>query len=164
MTLRFLGKKSLAATIPILAELAATFDIPGLVGQIYVLGQLVLTFTPPSLAGIITLTGAIAAAANANFQPPTVDLKLDLQVKLDLLKIKLKLLLKITDLLLAAGVHLYGYDGKASSMGAALTSEFAPGPSQGGIVASENVYAIVLVVEASSGATVTSVKTVFGDS
>jgi hypothetical protein len=161
MALQFLGKKSLATAIPVLVQLFAAFDLAGLQGQIAALVSITASFTLPSVDGILAITGAIGLAM-PNFKPPTFDLRADLLVKLELLKLKLKLLLEIKDLLLAAGVHVYRYEGAAKNLGTAATSEFA-NTSQGGMLGTSSIYTILLVVEASATGTVTAVKRTFGD-
>jgi hypothetical protein len=163
MTLRFLGKKSLALAVPMLATLVAAFDLAGLAGEIAALTAITVTFVPPSIVGVISLIAGLQAAIDAGLQPPSVTIQADLIVKLGLLKAKFDLLVSITNLLLAAGVHAYVYEGAASGMGTALGAEFTPGPSQGGITSAGSVYSVVLVVESSNSATVTAVRTVFGD-
>lgn len=160
--LRFLGKKNVAAAIPILATLHAAFDLPSLQGQVVALGKLIFNFTPPSVDGFKLGIGAITAAF-PKFNPPALTLKPDLVLRLGLLQAKLDLLLEISKLLLAAGVHVYAYDGKAEDMGTATMTEFTPGPSQGGIEGGENVYAVLLVIEASADVTVKAVRKTFGD-
>lgn len=147
--LKFLGKMQLAAAIPIMASLMATLDIPALVAEIAGLTQLIISFTPPSIAGILGIIGGITAAL-PNFVPPSFDVKIDLGIKLELLKAKLDLLLKIKDLLLAGGLHVYNYQGAASSFGTSVDHEFVPGPSQGGIPAAGNIFVVLLVAEGSN--------------
>jgi hypothetical protein len=163
MAIRYLGKKAIGVAIPVLAQLLATFDLPGLAGEIAALATITVSFVPPSIVGILQLIADINAKIQAGIQPVTVQLNVDLIARLGLLKVKLALLLEITKLLLAAGVHAYVYEGPAAGMGPDLTDEFSPGPSQGGITAGGQIYSVVLVVEASNQVTVTAVKTVFGD-
>jgi hypothetical protein len=161
-TLTFLGKKSLSAAIPVLAQLAAAIDIDGQAAKLAGLIKLNarLAVRPPSVGGNIALAAKIAAAANVAITPPSVSFSLDLQIaKLQLL---VNLLLEIGKLLVAAGIHLYAYEGDASGLAEALQAEFTPGPSQGGVQGTENVYAVILLIEASGQITVKAVKRTFG--
>jgi hypothetical protein len=162
MALNFLGKKSIAAAVPLLGSLMLAIDVPGLAAKLAGLIKLnaSLAVTPPSIGANIALAAKILANAQVSIAPPSISFNLNANIAP--LQLLVDLALEIKDLLLAAGVHLYAFDGTAAGLGGAVAAEFVPGPSQGGIAQSEGVYVVMLVIEANNSATVTATKRVFG--
>lgn len=141
------GKLSIAQAIPIFAQVVATFDLPGLLGEIAALGSLVVTFTPPSVVGIGAILASIAAALQLGFTPPTFDLKGDLVIKLGLLQAKYDLYFKVANLLVSGSVRLYEYEGQAGTFGSELGATIAGPTVDGGIAPTQQTFAVLLVAE-----------------
>lgn len=149
------GKFSLLVAFPLLGQIAATFDLTGLAAEIAGLAQLTATFTPPSVVGILGITGAVAAALQAGFQPPAFDLKANLLVKLGLLKAKYELLLKLNDLLVQGSLRVYEFAGPAGQFGPELSSTLAGADDTGGVPAASQAFAVVLLAEGGSAGELT---------
>lgn len=141
------GNLSITVAIPVFAQLLGALDIPGLQAEAAALLQATVTFTPPSLLGVAAVMAAISAAISAGFQPPAVDFKGLLLVKLGLLKARLELLLKIKDLLAGGSVRVYEYDGAAGDFGAELGATLAGPEASGGVAPARGTFAVVLLAE-----------------
>lgn len=149
------GNLSLLVAFPFLGQLVASFDLAGLAAEIAGLVELTATFTPPSVVGILGITGAVAAALQAGFQPPAFDLKASLGVKLGLLKAKYELLLKLSDLLASGSLRVYEYAGPAGQFGPELASTLAGADDAGGVPAGAGAFAVVLLAEGGSAGELT---------
>lgn len=141
------GKLGLLAAFPVVGQLVAAIDIAGLQAEAAALLQASVTFTPPSLVGILAVVAAIGAAIQAGFQPPAVDFKANLLLKLGLLKVRLELLLKIADLLASGSVRLYEYEGAAGAFGTQLGATLAGPDVDGGVAPAQTTFAVVLLAE-----------------
>lgn len=141
------GKVNLAVALPLVAQIAATFDLSGLAGEIAALGSMVLTFTPPSVVGIGAILASIAAALQLGVAPPTFDLKGDLVIKLGLLQAKYDLYLKVANLLVSGSLRLYEYEGKAGNFGPELSDLLAGPEVNGGLPPTRSTFAVLLVAE-----------------
>lgn len=149
------GKLSILVALPLFGQLVATLDIPGLQAEVAALLAATVTFTPPSIVGVLAVVAAIGAAIQAGFQPPSFDFKANLLVKLGLLKAKLELILKLTDLLTGGSVRLYEYEGQSSGFGGQLGTTLAGADPDGGIPPAQPIFAVLLVAEASTSGEVT---------
>lgn len=141
------GKLGLLAAFPVVAQLVGALDIVGLQAEATALAQATVTFTPPSVIGIGAVIAAVAAALQAGFQPPAVDFKAGLLVKLGLLEARVKLLLKITSLLVSGSVRLYEYEGQAGAFGTQLGATLAGPDVDGGVAPTQQTFAVVLLAE-----------------
>lgn len=144
------GKLGLTVAFPLLLQLLGAIDLAGLQAEVAALLQATVTFTPPSIVGILGVVAAIGAALQAGFQPPAVDFKANLLLKLGLLKARLELLLKIRDVLLGGSVRVYEYEGPASAFGSELGATLAGPDVDGGITPSQQTFAVLLVAEGGS--------------
>lgn len=142
------GKVGILVAFPVFGQLVGAIDINGLAAEAAALLQATVTFTPPSIVGILGVAAAIAAALQAGFQPPAFDFKGNLLIKYGLLKARLDLLLKIANLVASGSVRLYEQEGTAGTFGAEWTSTLAGPDVDGGILATQSTYSILLVAEA----------------
>jgi len=149
------GKLSILVALPLFGQLVATLDIPWLQAEANALLAATVTFTPPSIIGIGAIAAAVVAAIQAGFQPPVFDFKANLLVKLGLLKAKLELILKLSDLLAGGSVRLYEYDGASSGFGGQLGATLGGPEPDGGIPPAQQVFAVILVADAGTGGEVT---------
>jgi hypothetical protein len=141
------GKLSVLAALPMFGQLVATLDIPGLTAEVAALLQASVTFTPPSIIGIGAVVAAIGAAISAGFQPPVFDFAGNFIVKYNLLKVKLELIIEITDLLASGSLRVYEYEGTAGAFGGELTATLAGPDADGGVTSSQSTFAVVLLAE-----------------
>ena len=142
----YLGKKKLAAALPVFAQLQAMIDLDGLKAEAEALLQLSVTFTPPSLDGILKFQAALTAAL-PSFTPPSVDFKADLLVKLGLLKARIELIAKLTELVFGGSVRLYEYEGQAGTFGNQIGATLAGPDASGGVAPTQQTFALVLLAE-----------------
>lgn len=141
------GKLGVLAALPIFGQLVGTLDIPGLTAEVAAVLKASITFTPPSIVGILTVTGAIAAALQAGFQPPAIDFKAVFLAKYALLNARLQLILQITNLIAQGSLRVYEYEGAAGNFGLELSTTLAGPDADGGVAAGQSTFAVILLAE-----------------
>lgn len=141
------GKLAVAVAIPIVAQLLGAIDIPGMTAQVAALAQLVVNFKPPTVAASVTFALNLLAQAQATVSYPVLQISAELVAKLALLKARLELVIKITDLLAGGSVRVYEYEGAAGNFGAELGATLAGPEASGGVAPSRATFAVVLLAE-----------------
>ncbi len=143
----FRGKVPMLVAIPVFGQLSALINIDALKAELAGLLQLSINFTPPSIKGILDFTAALNLAL-PSFTPPSVDFKADLLLKIGLLKAKIELILKITQIVFGGSVGVYEYDGLPGNFGPELNSTMLGPEPDGGLPPSKNIFGVILVAEA----------------
>ncbi len=148
------GKLGAFVAIPVLASIFASIDLAALFAEWNALLTLSVNYVPPSVFGILQFIGSLQAALSAGFQPPLIDIKADLLVKAGLLKLKYDLLVEVSKLAVGGSFRVYEYEGQAGAFGAELGATLAGPDVDGGVLATQNTFAVVLLAEGgSAGAT-----------
>jgi hypothetical protein len=152
MSVSYKGQLGVLAAIPLVGTLLASIDLDALLGDITGIANLVITVTPPSIiaaaATVADLLAQIQALITAGYQPPSVDVKADLGLKLVALQAKYDLLLQLTDLIASGSLRVYEFSGQAGQFGSELGATLGGTSDQGGVAAGQSAFAVVLMAEA----------------
>ena len=129
MSLVAVGEMSVGAAVPAGVELAAIADATA-GAQLTALAGFNVSVDLGGLSADLLLAGQIAAgiqaAITAGLTPPSVQAQLDIVAALKAeLEALLAIVANLVGLFATAGVKVYAWDGTASALGAALTSELA---------------------------------------
>lgn len=144
------GKVGILVAIPVFAQLSGIIDIPGMTAQVAALAKLVVDFKPPTIAAGFTHVANLTAQLKVAAEPPVVAISAELLAKLALFKVRLALILKITEQVFGGSVRVYEYDGTAGSFGAELGAALAGPDEGGGIDPTQSTFAVLLVAEGGS--------------
>jgi len=142
------GKLGVAVAFPVIAQLLASLDIPGMTAQVAALGQLIANFKPPTVAAGITFAANLTAQINATLNYPVLAISAEIALKLALLKARLELVLKIVNLITQGSLRVYEQQGTAGTFGAEWTLTLAGTEATGGIPPAQSTYAVILVADA----------------
>lgn len=148
MSISYQGKLGGLVAFPLVGQLVASLDVPGLTAEVAAVLQASVTFTPPSVVGIGLVLSAVLSAVQAGFQPPVFDFAANLSLKYGLLKAKLDLILSLTSVLASGSLRVYEFDGQAGAFGGELGAKLAGPDGDGGVPAASNTFAVVLLAEA----------------
>lgn len=148
MSISYQGKLGALVAFPLVGQLVASLDVPGLTAEVAAVLQASATFTPPSVIGIGLVVNAVIAAVLGGFQPPVFDFAAALSLKYGLLKARLDLILSLTGLLASGSLRVYEFDGQAGDFGGDLATTLAGPDSNGGVAPAQSTFAVVLLAEA----------------
>lgn len=144
MTTTYVGGLSLADAMPgvTLPIVTALGDIQG---RLNALLSFTPTVVPPSIAADIQVNAQILANLQASIAITPPSISLQAAIMLDTIALLTAQIAIIQNLfnLLAAGVHVYTYDGQASAMGGELTAELSGGVPGGS--GTDHLNALLLI-------------------